>query len=522
MTASVTSKQFNNFEEMFSVVKETTEKADVVVDKAAKDFEKVFDKSVEKIKNAEEKTNESVEKVSNAKTDTANNKTDANFETNTIVEGINNLKKDSGIEKKYNDVVEDIKKIVEQCTDIDLKSALKDKISTILSNTEISEQWAEIREVLNDMVSEVNVETSLDLTLAKDINEIISQLKEAVEKTAQSLEDIENKIQPVVDLNQLEGANAEALNTVVNNSSSESEAELSVDEAVKSDNQQKFAINAPFEQVLTFYDKPVKSEIVSDEKTLDLNNNLIDAKEFEQTEIIEFAENITEELASDKTNEKVVSNDLESLLDEEMLKELKIENVQAETDTAGGDTLMQRQTPEEVAIKTMIDKDTEIFDVRVDRVQTTQTVQVNSSKPVEVNASRILEQITRQMESLQSGSKVNIVLNPESLGKVNIQLLSTKEGLMAQLTVTTQEAKDILMKGLDGLKDSLLAQGVGVDNVSVKVADAQKSEYNQDWTEQEGSRGGNKGQKNPDREEKEKGAFEKMMAQTLEKENGNV
>ena len=40
MTASVTSKQFNNFEEMFSVVKETTEKADVVVDKAAKDFEK--------------------------------------------------------------------------------------------------------------------------------------------------------------------------------------------------------------------------------------------------------------------------------------------------------------------------------------------------------------------------------------------------------------------------------------------------------------------------------------------------
>ena len=78
------------------------------------------------------------------------------------------------------------------------------------------------------------------------------------------------------------------------------------------------------------------------------------------------------------------------------------------------------------------------------------------------------------------------------------------------------------MKGLDGLKDTLLAQGVNVDNVSVKVADTQKSEYEQDWTEQEGSRGGNKGQKNPDREEKEKGLFEQMMAQTLENENGNV
>ena len=85
-----------------------------------------------------------------------------------------------------------------------------------------------------------------------------------------------------------------------------------------------------------------------------------------------------------------------------------------------------------------------------------------------------------------------------------------------------EEAKDILMKGLDGLKDSLLAHGVNADNVSIKVADSQKTEYNEDWTEQEGSRGGNKGQKEQEKEEKQKGLFEQTMAQTLEKENGNV
>ena len=58
--------------------------------------------------------------------------------------------------------------------------------------------------------------------------------------------------------------------------------------------------------------------------------------------------------------------------------------------------------------------------------------------------------------------------------------------------------------------------------MSVKLAESQKTEYKQDWTEQDGSRGGNKGQGQQNREEKEKGLFEKMMAHTTEEENGNV
>ena len=152
-------------------------------------------------------------------------------------------------------------------------------------------------------------------------------------------------------------------------------------------------------------------------------------------------------------------------------------------------------------------------------VQNSQQV---SLKSVDVNPSKIIDQISKHLEGLHNNSKVNIVLNPESLGKVNVQLMSTKEGITAQFIVTTQEARDLISRGLDGLKEALGNQGVAVDNVSVKVADSQKSEYKQDWTEQEGSRGGNKGQGQSNREEKEKGLFEKMMAQTVEEENGNV
>ena len=78
------------------------------------------------------------------------------------------------------------------------------------------------------------------------------------------------------------------------------------------------------------------------------------------------------------------------------------------------------------------------------------------------------------------------------------------------------------MKRLDGLKETLLAQGVGVDNISVKINETEETSGNSDWTEQEGSRGGNKENNEPDKKEKEKGLFEKTIAQSLKEDNTNI
>ena len=77
------------------------------------------------------------------------------------------------------------------------------------------------------------------------------------------------------------------------------------------------------------------------------------------------------------------------------------------------------------------------------------------------------------------------------------------------------------MKGLDGLKDTLMAHGVSVDNVTVKMNETQESGYQADWTEQEGSRGGNKEQ-NPNREHKEQQKFDEMMSNIDNNENGKI
>lgn len=266
----------------------------------------------------------------------------------------------------------------------------------------------------------------------------------------------------------------------------------------------------------------VQSELEAETQTDDLTNNNIDSflEDFEVT--TEEVQSNSETQTTSKEVSKETEQSLEDIIDEDQLKELKIESIEAETsDSTGEDDIMQNQTPEEQGVKAMLQADADFAEVKTE-AKPAQTVQ-NTTKPTsssEVTSNKIIEQITKQMEGMYNGSKVNMVLNPESLGKVSIQLINTKEGLSAQFTVATQEARNLIMKGLDGLKDTLMSHGVSVDNVSVKINDAQESEYNADWTEQEGSRGGNKEQ-GSQKEQRGKEQFEQMMS-FIENENGKV
>lgn len=454
--------------------------------------------------------------------------------TQSVTNNLNNLEQMLSTQSSMQKVKEDVTSAMDKTKDFTkvFESTLNKEISTIedvkLKISEISEDKinlenntiasVEFKEILQKATEEANIETSLDLTLARDINEIISQLKEAVENATEIIE---------------EGSEDEEVAIVVDeqvNDEEELDVELENDEQVIAQDSDKQEQEFQFEQLLTFIDKSLitkaeaKTEVKTELEPPDKDDlNLVQEQiELTSDEVVEVAENIVDEAANLKSPENNASVDIELPLDEEIVKDLKIESISADANTSNGESLMQNQSPEEYAVKAMINQELESFEVKIDLAQSSQANTNVQMKATDVSPSRILDQIAKQLDGLQNNSKVNIVLNPESLGKVNIQLLSSKEGLTAQFTVTTQEARDMLTKGLDGLKEALGTQGVTVDNVSVKVADSQKSEYKQEWTDQEGSRGGNKGQGQPNREEKEKGLFEKMMAQTTEEENGNV
>ena len=385
----------------------------------------------------------------------------------------------------------------------DMKSALNSNITNMMSD---------LQETITNATNEANMENSLDLTLARDIKDIIKQLRSSLNI---SIEDIDVEEKEI----------SEQADEIVVSETEETEAENGeTDTSKEKDNTAFEQILSAAVQIIAPQLEPVAAEVV--EKAGEFVSEMvskadlkIDTEAFEQKTIDLATKTLSETVM--KEVEEQADNTTDSVLDRELFKELNVESIEAEANTNGEGEFYNQQSAEEYGIKAMIQHTAEAVNVNFDNIQTQTVQQTVQPKAVEITPDKIIDQIVKHMENMRNGSKVSIVLNPESLGRVNLQIINTKEGLSAQFTVATQEARELIMKGLDGLKETLLAHGIGIDNISVKVSETEKETYNQDWTEQEGSRGGNKEQGHQNREEKEKGLFEKTMAMTFEK-NGNV
>ena len=96
--------------------------------------------------------------------------------------------------------------------------------------------------------------------------------------------------------------------------------------------------------------------------------------------------------------------------------------------------------------------------------------------PKELSKADILSQIHTKLDTLKDPgtTKLTIVLKPEALGKISLELISGKDGFTASMTAENAQVKELLDKNLDSLKSSLASQGVNVGNVTVKVAEAEK------------------------------------------------
>lgn len=370
------------------------------------------------------------------------------------------------------------------------------------------EAFKELSGLILHTVEEVSGEASLDMSLVKSLENAIENYNpykieetEDEEVTSVSAEEIEARE------DNSETDESEDTDTTQSQTTPRAAEDDSLKSLLAETNEEEPIILQAQNQEddtfgLTNFEKPVDTKV----EFKPLNEQLYNDKTTNPTNV--------------KPNEKTTAGEeetlsAEDLANEDMLSELNIESIDAETSREDGGNLMRNQTPEEHGMKVMLNADKDFESIRQ---EIKQPEHVNTSKPV-VNPSKILEQITKQLDGLHGSSKVNLVLNPDSLGKVSVQIVNTKEGVSAVFTASTQEAKNLIMKGLDGLKDSLVSQGVSVDNVSVKLEETQQSRYNSDWTEQEGSRGGNKEQGK--RQNKENGkSFEQMM---FEAENeGNV
>ena len=87
-----------------------------------------------------------------------------------------------------------------------------------------------------------------------------------------------------------------------------------------------------------------------------------------------------------------------------------------------------------------------------------------------LNKNDIMSQLnTKFNDMLQGGqNKVSMILQPENLGKVSVEIVNSKDGIVAKMTTENQQVKELLDKNMEALRSNLSSQGVNVNNIKVE------------------------------------------------------
>lgn len=274
-------------------------------------------------------------------------------------------------------------------------------------------------------------------------------------------------------------------------------------------------------------------------KEVSADVTVADSSEVTEDLVVDTELNKDNKLASDSVSSDTSSDlqDVESVVDD--VDSTMEENNSSSDENAQGETQDDNVKAEDKSelkknfFTSSVSEDVEPVDTQADtnNMQTVEAVSVHkvhsqqstmtvgtqttasASNSVNISKEDVLAQIHSKLQMMNSTSnaKLTMVLTPESLGKVSIQLMNTKDGLTAELQVTSQAVKDILDSNLSNLKDTLSAQGVQVNDMSVKVSQSENN-ADMDYTEQEGN-GGNKQEQDKRHQEQEKEKeFEKMFS----------
>ena len=146
---------------------------------------------------------------------------------------------------------------------------------------------------------------------------------------------------------------------------------------------------------------------------------------------------------------------------------------QADTGANNGSSFSQGNAAEQIIKMSVENADTSTTTVSgTFQVQTDKAVNSTSStlRTFDLNKADIMNQIGTKMQQLTENgqSKVTIILKPENLGRIQLEILNTGDGITARMLTENQQVKELLDKNMETLKSQLGAQGVNVNNIKVE------------------------------------------------------
>lgn len=512
-----------------NAVKDTVSKEDTI---AA--LYKVGAEKVEEVKDVNVDT-EKLAKV-DIKVDT---NVDAKVEANVTETNVKDdtkivLNDDVKVADKISDDVKnvDVKQIVDIKNDVitdDLKVDVKDVDNKADKKEETNNLAINLQDVKENVENKVNV---------INVNEVVDNKTQKVETKA----DVKTTPDKMTELKE-EVQSAKAENAYETLSSQN-------EKSVKNDNKvdDKFAkTNVQAEETMEIKDDTKGIEFVSQkqDKVVDKNDvqdkHLANAKEKIENVKIQVEDNVKVNVNNQVQDSAKVEKANETMnkagLSTQTLREMNGKVTAMETGNQTGaqfgetsqemlmrDMLSQNATTQTTDAKTTVD-----FAQAMNKTTVTQQPQAqqNTQEAQEVN---ILDQIRAKFAvSKQNGlQKITIGLTPESLGKVTVEIVKGQNGISAHLLADNPQAKEILDKNLDGLKSVLQSQGVNVNNVNVKVAEAGRSSdsnnnmfQNEDGQFNQGSNGEHSRGDNSSNQER-RSEYEFMQNNAMQADNSEV
>lgn len=508
-----------------NAVKDTVSKEDTI---AA--LYKVGAEKVEEVKDVNVDTEKLAKVDTNVDTKVEANVTEKNVKDDTKIV----LNDDVKVADKISDDVKNVddKQIVDIKNDVitdDLKVDVKDvdnKADKKEETNNLAINLQDVKENVENKVNVINVNEVVDNKTQK--NETKADVKTTPDKMTELKEEVQS---------------AKAENAYETLSSQN-------EKSVKNDNKidDKFAkTNVQAEETMEIKDDTKGIEFVSQkqDKVVDKNDvqdkHLANAKEKIENVKIQVEDNVKVNLNNQVQDSAKVEKANETMnkagLSTQTLREMNGKVTAMETGNQTGaqfgetsqemlmrDMLSQNATTQTTDAKTTVD-----FAQAMNKTTVTQQPQAqqNTQEAQEVN---ILDQIRAKFAvSKQNGlQKITIGLTPESLGKVTVEIVKGQNGISAHLLADNPQAKEILDKNLDGLKSVLQSQGVNVNNVNVKVAEAGRSSdsnnnmfQNEDGQFNQGSNGEHSRGDNSSNQER-RSEYEFMQNNAMQSDNSEV
>lgn len=202
-----------------------------------------------------------------------------------------------------------------------------------------------------------------------------------------------------------------------------------------------------------------------------------------QAPVIQANADVVTNAATDSAPKQSIKEILEkAALNQDILDKTNARVVSVETTSSSSNNLLNQDNAQGQSAKLAFENINNVVNSNIGNV-TDNTTQAsftktldNAQQPKEISHTEILSQINSKLNEVKDDSttKVTIVLKPENLGKINLEMINGKDGFTASLTAENSHVKELLDKNLEGLRNTLGNQGLNVNNVTVKVAETQK------------------------------------------------